>query len=190
MSKIDKILFAIFVIIVQLLQFVIVYSIAWFNSHVIEFLVVFLNFQINRKCFGISYHAEKLSKCTLLSVVIFYIIIKSVWSIHISIFIPVLAGVYLAYLLNYIEKLIENQNVPKVFIRKPLREQILEILDGKITEEEIDTICIMNNINLKVSETVFLYLTNSKDTVSEILDIDPSTVIRRLKTFIKRVAER
>ena len=76
------------------------------------------------------------------------------------------------------------------FFKLPLREQVLNILNGNIKEEEIENICIVNNINIEIAETVYLYLTNSKDKVSDILGIDPSTVIRRVKRFIKKTTER
>ena len=53
-------------------------------------------------------------------------------------------------------------------------------------EEEIEKICIQNGLNIKVSETVYLYLTNSKDDVADILGVEGTTVIRRLKKFIKK----
>lgn len=189
MSKFDKIMFTIFVIFVQIIQFSLVYLIAWLNSHVIEFLFIFLSFQFNRKIFGNSYHAEKLSKCTLLTISVFYLLIKAVPSINISIFAPILFGLYLSFALNYVQELIDNQQVPKIFVKKQLREQVLDILDGRITEEEIENFCINKGINLKISETVYLYLSNSKYDVADLLDVAPATVINRVKRFIEKATE-
>lgn len=189
MTKIDKIMFTIFVILVQLFQFSLLNVIAWLNSHVIEFLFIFLSFQFNRKVFGNSYHADKLSKCTLLTVVVFYLLIKSVPDINISIFAPALFGISLSFSLNYVQELIENQQVPKIFVKKQLREQVLDILDGRITEEEIESFCINKGINLKISETVYLYLSNSKYDVADLLDVAPATVINRVKRFIEKATE-
>ena len=190
MSKSNKVLFVIFVMMVQLIQFLGVYSIALLNNRAIEFIFIFLSFQVNRAIFGTSYHSDSLTKCTLLSLFIFYLLPKGVLPVNISIFTCVLFGVYLAFILHYIKELIDNQKVPKMFYEKPLREQILQILNSKITEEEIENICILNNVNIEVAETVYLYLTNSKDKVSDILEIDPSTVIRRIKRFIRKTTER
>lgn len=186
MSKANKMLFAIFCVAVQLFQFIAVYSIAWLDSRAIEFLFIFVSFQYNRRIFGTSYHADKLSKCTLLTLGIFYFLISGVPSLSISIFFAPLFGVYLSFVLNYIQELIDNQQVPKPFAKKKLREQVLEILDGKITEEEINEFCTLKGINPRVAETVFLYLTNSKDEVADILDVEGTTVIRRVKRFIER----
>ena len=41
-------------------------------------------------------------------------------------------------------------------------------------------------MNSKISETVYLYLDNSKDEVADILGIEGTTVIRRLKKFIEK----
>lgn len=186
MGKQEKILFTIFVIVVQLLQFGAVYSMAWLNSRVIEFFIIFLSFQVNRLSFGKSYHADELSKCTLLSLIIFYFLIKGVIPIDTSLFIAPLFGVYLSYVLNKVQVLIDNQQVPKPFVKKKLREQIIEILGDRLSETEIDEFCLKHGLNSKVSETVFLYLTNSKDDVADILNIEGTTVIRRLKRFIEK----
>lgn len=186
MGKREKILFTIFVIVVQALQFGAVYSIAMLNSRPIEFFIIFLSFQINRMVFGKSYHADQLSKCTLLTLVIFYFLIRGSIPLDISLFITPLFGVYLSYILNQIQELIDNQAVPKPFVKKKLREQVIDILGDKLSEEEISDFCITKGINQKVAETVFLYLTNSKDEVADILDIEGTTVIRRVKRFIEK----
>lgn len=55
MGKREKVMFTIFVVIVQVLQFLLVYSIAWLNNRTIEFLFIFFSFQMNRIVFGKSY---------------------------------------------------------------------------------------------------------------------------------------
>lgn len=189
MGKQDKILFTIFVIVVQALQFGAVYSIAWLNNRPIEFFIIFLSFQLNRAVFGKSYHADQLSKCTLLTLVIFYFLIRGVIPLDISLFMTPLFGVYLSYVLNKVQDLIDNQIVPKPFVKKKLRNQIIDILGNRLTEEEIDEFCLQKGINSKVSETVFLYLTNSKDDVADILGVEGTTVIRRLKRFIEKATD-
>lgn len=52
MGKREKVMFTIFVVIVQVLQFLLVYSIAWLNNQTIEFLFIFFSFQMNRMVFG------------------------------------------------------------------------------------------------------------------------------------------
>lgn len=185
MGKLDKLLFTIFIIVTQGLQFLAVYSIAWLNNRTIEFLFIFMSFQINRKIFGKSYHADKLSKCTLMTLVIFYFLTRGVAPLNVSLFITPLFGVYLSYILNLLQELIDNQIVPKPFINKKLREQLLDILGEDTSEENINKICFNNGIHSKIAETVFLYLTNSKDEVADILDIQGTTVIRRIKKFIE-----
>ena len=136
--------------------------------------------------FGKSYHADQLSKCTLLTLVIFYFLTSGVFPLNISLFSAPLFGVYLSYILNQIQELIDNQNVPKPFVKKKLRDQILDILGDRLSEEEIEKICIQKGLSIKVSETIYLYLTNSKDDVADILGVEGTTVIRRLKKFIEK----
>ena len=97
-----------------------------------------------------------------------------------------LFGVYLSYILNRVAELIDNQNVPKPFIKKRLREQIVEILGDDISEQRIEELRKKYGMNSKISETVYLYLDNSKDEVADILGIEGTTVIRRLKKFIEK----
>lgn len=186
MGKLERSLFIIFVMIIQLLQFALVLGIAYLNNSIVEFVAIFFSFQFNRMLFGKSYHADKISKCTLLTLVIFYFLIKGVLGVNISIFVAPLFGVYLSYLLSLAQDLIDNQKKSIPFYKKRLREQILEILGDRLDEEDIEEYCTTIGVNPKVSETVFLYLSNSKDDVSNILDINGTTVIRRLKHFIDK----
>ena len=185
MGKWERIAFIAFVFVVQALQFLAVYSIAFLNDRVVEFLFIFFSFQINRKIFGKSYHADQLSKCTLLSLVIFYFLIRGTLSFSVSIFIAPLLGVYLAYMLNYAQELIERLEVPKLFVKRKLREQILEILGDNLDEDSVTLFCTKLGLKHEIAETVFLYLTNSKDEVSYVLGVQGITVIRRLKKFIE-----
>lgn len=189
MGKLDKIMFTIFVIVTQGLQFLAVYSVACFNQRAIEFLFIFFSFQINRKIFGKSYHADQLSKCTLFTLVIFYFLTSGVFKLNVSLFMAPLFGVYLSYVLNIVQELIDNQRVPKPFIKKKLRDQVIDILGDNLDEEYITNYCLHLGLNTKIAETVFLYLDNSKDDVADILDIQGTTVIRRVKKFIEKATE-
>lgn len=186
MGKREKILFTIFVIVTQGLQFLAVYSIAFLNQRAVEFLFIFLSFQFNRVIFGKSYHADKLSKCTLLTLVIFYFLTSGVFKLNVSLFSAPLFGVYLSYLLNYVQELIDNQKVPKSFVKKNLRLQIIDILGDDLSQEAINDICLKRGIHNNVAETVYLYMNNSKAKVAAILNIDDTTVIRRIKRFIDK----
>lgn len=189
MGKLDKIMFTIFVIVTQGLQFLAVYSVACFNQRAIEFLFIFFSFQINRKIFGKSYHADQLSKCTLFTLVIFYFLTSGVFKLNVSLFMAPLFGVYLSYVLNIVQELIDNQRVPKPFVKKKLRDQVIDILGDNLDEEYITNYCLHLGLNTKIAETVFLYLDNSKDDVADILDIQGTTVIRRVKKFIEKATE-
>lgn len=189
MGKLDKIMFTVFVIVTQGLQFLAVYSVAWFNQRAIEFLFIFFSFQINRKIFGKSYHADQLSKCTLFTLAIFYFLTSGVFKLNVSLFMAPLFGVYLSYVLNIVQELIDNQRVPKPFVKKKLRDQVIDILGDNLDEEYIMNYCLHLGLNTKIAETVFLYLDNSKDDVADILDIQGTTVIRRVKKFIEKATE-
>ena len=111
------------------------------------------------------------------------------FSLNVSLFIAPLFGVYLSYLLNQIQDLIDNQKLPKPFVKRKLRDQIFDILGDRRSEEEVNEHCAKLGLHPKIAETVFLYLSNSKDEVADILEIEGTTVIRRLKKFIEKATE-
>ncbi len=69
--------------------------------------------------------------------------------------------------------------------KRHLREQLYDILGEDLSEENVNRIGKHFHINDKVIETTYLYLDNSKNEVANILDIEPSTVIRRVKRYIE-----
>lgn len=186
MSKSEKILFYLFVAIVQLSQFGLVTLIGYLNSRILEFLIMFATFTINRTLFGKSYHADKITKCTGITLVIFYFMIRGVFPINVSIFTSVLFGLYLAYTLNLVEEMVHHETVPKPF-KKKLRNEIIDIMKDnhiKHDEELLTLFCIEHGLRKEIAETVWLYLDNSKDATADILDVDGRTVIRRVNKFI------
>lgn len=69
---------------------------------------------------------------------------------------------------------------------KSLREEIIDILGGDVSKEHILEVCDNRGIKYDVGETVYLYMSNSKEGVADTLLIDGSTVIRRVKRFINK----
>lgn len=94
--------------------------------------------------------------------------------------------VMLAYILTsvmyfiqlFIDRIILTTKQPRY------RERIVKILDNNTTEEYIENYCFEHNISQKVAETVYLYLHNKIEDVSDILEKDNSTILRRIKKFV------
>ena len=65
---------------------------------------------------------------------------------------------------------------------KNKRQKILSVV--KNDEEAIEALCKSLGL-IDLSETVYLYLNNTIEEVASILEIDTSTVTRRINKFIK-----
>lgn len=97
-----------FVILTQGWQALGVIAIAIFNNRPWECLFIFIGFLIGRKFFGRTYHAPTLTLCTIITWITFYFLTSAVPSFQISITIPSIMGVSLAYVLSIVSDYIER----------------------------------------------------------------------------------
>lgn len=65
------------------------------------------------------------------------------------------------------------------------KDKIIAILKGKVLEEEIEDFCIKIGLP-KLSETIYLFLNNTLDETANILDVENSTITRRINRFIEK----
>ena len=86
---------------------------------------------------------------------------------------------------NIIESNINNNNVIVKKKKNTNRKLIIEILGAdKLDEESIEAYCVSKGMP-KLSETIYLFLNNTLEETADILDVDTSTVTRRIKRFIE-----
>lgn len=172
----------------SLLQFSSVFVFAWFNNCFIEMTIIVICFFIFRTKLEKQYHALTTWGCTLLTMLIFYFVScitpeKSI-SLILVIMFTYLINKISFYYRDYLD--IRNEKNNKVVKKKKNtnRQLIIEIL-GKdnLDEESIERYCISKGVP-KLSETIYLFLNNTMEEVSEILEIDMSTITRRIKKFI------
>lgn len=172
----------------SLLQFSSVFVFALFNNCFIEMTIIVICFFIFRTKFEKQYHALTTWGCTLLTMLIFYFVScitpeKSISVILVIIFTYTINKVSYYYR-DYLD--IKNAKNEKVAKKKKNtnRQLIIDILGANnLDEESIEKYCISKGVP-KLSETIYLFLNNTMEEVSEILEIDMSTITRRIKKFI------
>lgn len=171
----------------SLLQFSSVFVFACFNDCIFEMCIITICFFIFRTKFEKQYHALTTWGCTLLTMLIFYIVScitpeKSISVILVIIFTYTINKVSYYYR-DYLD--IKNAKNEKVAKKKNTNRQlIIDILGANnLDEESIEKYCVSKGVP-KLSETIYLFLNNTMEEVSEILEIDMSTITRRIKKFI------
>lgn len=173
----------------SILQFICLILFGIFNDCIFEMLVLYVCFFYFRTRFDKQYHALTSWGCTLITITVYYISSLIIPNKSVSLLLSIL----FTYCINYISYLYKNyldnkdlinikQNKPK---KKSKRIQIIEIL-GKdnLDEESIEKYCISKGMP-RISETIYLFLNNTLEETSEILDVDLATLNRRINKFIK-----
>lgn len=172
----------------SLLQFTAIFLFSWLNDCIFEMLIIIVCFFIFRTKFEKQYHALTTWGCTFLTMIIFYIVSlitpeKSISIILVIIFTYMINKVSFYYR-DYLD--IKNAKNEKVAKKKKNtnRQLIIDILGANnLDEESIEKYCVSKGIP-KLSETIYLFLNNTMEDVSDILEIDMSTITRRIKKFI------
>ncbi len=96
-NYVKSIAYVLFVILTQGWQALGVLAIALLNHRPWECVFILLGYIVGRKFFGHTYHAPTLTICTILTWVIFYFLTSAVPSFSISITMPCIFGIILAY---------------------------------------------------------------------------------------------
>jgi hypothetical protein len=92
-------IFVIYMILTQFWQAFGIIIIAIINNRPWECIFIFLGFIIGRIFFGKTYHVPTMIGCTILTWVVFYFLTSAVPSFGISITVPCIFGICLAYAL-------------------------------------------------------------------------------------------
>ena len=168
-----------------ILQFGLVFFFGWFHNRLLEIFIITGCFFYFRSKFEKQFHASTTWKCTIYTITIFYII--SLISPQLS--ISILLIVLFCYLINltsyYVRDYLDIKH-PKKKKRNTNRQEIINILgETNLNEDYITDYCISKSMP-KLAETIYLFLNNTLEETAEILAVDPSTITRRINTFIKR----
>jgi len=101
--------YVLFTVLVQFGQALGVLCIAIINNRPWECLFIFVGFAVGRKFFGNTYHAPSLWLCTIITWTAFYFLTSAVPSFGLSITLPCVFGVCLAYVLSIIGEYLEGR---------------------------------------------------------------------------------
>lgn len=136
-------------------------------------------YTLTRHTFENELHYQKTSQCLRISIIFFIIGISAILDINISLLQNLIIGV----LINFVGYLITL--LPERTKKNSKRKIIIEILGAEnLDEESIEKFCVSKGVP-KLSETIYLFLNNTLEETSEILEVDISTINRRINKFIK-----
>ena len=107
---IKTIVWVVYIILTQAWQVLGILVIAIINNRPWECLFIILGFLTGRMFFDKTYHAPTMFICTILTWLVFYFLTAAVPSFAVSITLPSIFGISLAYALSLISELIERRN--------------------------------------------------------------------------------
>lgn len=171
------------VVLISIIQLSFVLFVGWFFERLLEIIIIVPCFFYFRSKFEKQYHASDGWRCTLYTMVIFTIVSAISSNISISIMLIVI----LAYFINLISYYVRDYldiKYPKKKKKNTNRRAIVEILGEDLSEESVERVCVANAIP-QLSETIYLFLNNTLEDTADILNVDTSTVTRRINKFIK-----
>lgn len=159
-----------------------VYLMARSENKILEMILLCVAFVINKGIFGKPLHLSA-DICFIVSLIVFYMLSKSIPKSSLSILMPVLIGISLALISSTIRELIyEDKTIS-------LRQKILSRLDNDVSKEHIYDICKSKGFKDSKSEdiamTVLTYLDHSLYDTAELMCCDNRTVTRRINEFLK-----
>jgi hypothetical protein len=102
-------LFVAYMLLTQGWQALGIVIIAILNDRPWECIFIFIGFIAGRRFFGKTYHAPTMNICTVLTWVTFYFLTSAVPSFSISITMPCIFGICLAFILSIIGEYLEKE---------------------------------------------------------------------------------
>lgn len=168
---------------INILFFTIIIFFGWISGKIIESIILLISFFIYRSAFGKEYHEDTITKCIKTTLSIFSISIMTLLPNSLSYVSPLIFGYLISYIAYKYQDYLDIKQ-PKKKKRNTNRNLIIEIL-GKdnLDEESIEKFCISKGL-VNISETIYLFLNNKLEDVADILQVDMSTLNRRINKFI------
>jgi len=107
-KTLQTVIFVVYALLTQGWQALGIIVMAILNNRPWECLFMFLGFIIGRHFFGKTYHAKSMLVCTFLTWGVFWFLTSTVPSFNVSVTIPCIFGICLAYSLSLIAELLER----------------------------------------------------------------------------------
>lgn len=157
---------------------------AFLNDKIFEIATTIIFFFIFRKRFEKQYHAKSLINCSIISLIVFIVLTFITIKKSISILAIVILTYYVNTLSFYVRDYLDIK-YPRKKKKNTNRQAIINILgEDNLDEESIEAYCVKIG-KPRLSETIYLFLNNTLEETAEILDVDLSTITRRINNFIK-----
>lgn len=172
------------VVLISLIQLSFVFFIGWLHDRLLEMFIIVPCFFYFKRKFEKQYDAQDGWTCTLLTIIIFYIVSYISPDINMSIILIVLFTYFINTVSYYVRDYLDIKH-PKKKKKNTNRQTIINILgENNLEEESIEQYCVKIGCP-KLSETIYLFLNNTLEETAEILDVDNTTITRRINKFIK-----
>ena len=171
------------VVLISLIQLSFVLFIGWFFDHLLEMIMIIPCFFYFRGKFEKQYHAKDGWRCTLYTMVVFTVVSAISPNMSISIILIVILTYFINLIFYYVRDYLDIK-YPKKKKKNTNRQAIINILgDDKLSEEDITDFCVKLGCP-NLGETIYLFLNNTLDDTADILEVDNSTITRRINKFI------
>ena len=176
----------------SVLQLLILLLFGWFNNRLFEMIIYYVCFFIFKNDFLKKlkvYDAYTNWGCTFITMIVDYLVSIFIPDKSVSILITIIFTYFVIYASYLYKDHLDNMDLNNIknnckTKKNSKRKQIIDIL-GKdnLDEESIEKFCISKGL-VNMSETIYLFLNNKLEDVSDILEVDMSTLNRRINKFI------
>ena len=171
----------------SIIQFGSAILLGWYFDRLINIFITIPLFFIFRRKYDKTYHARCVNECTIQTLIMLFIMTQVNVSVGLSILLTIIITYIDTEILYHLQDYIDlkaivrkiNENKTKTY-----RQRILAIVPN--SESKIDKLCKSFAIS-ELAETIYLYLNNTIEETSEILQISTVTINRRIKKFLKTV---
>jgi hypothetical protein len=178
----------------SVLQLLILLLFGWFNDRLFEMIIYYVCFFIFKNDFLKKlkfYDAYTNWDCTFITMIVDYLVSIFIPDKSISILITIIFTYFVIYASYLYREHLDNKDLQNLKAnntptkKKSKRQIIIDILGKEnLDEESIEKFCISKGL-VNISETIYLYLNNKLEETADILEIDTSTLTRRINKFIK-----
>lgn len=173
----------------SLLQLLCILLFGIFNNCLFEILIVYICFFTFRPTFEKQYHALTSWGCTCITITVYFIVSLIIPNKSITLLLTIIFTYFINYASYLYKDHLDNMDLNNIknnckTKKNSKRKQIIEILGiNNLDEESIEKFCISKGL-VNISETIYLFLNNKLEDVADILQVDMSTLNRRINKFI------
>lgn len=179
------IIYVILYILWNAFTFYLIYCMAKSQNKVFEVALFCIAFVVNKSVFGMPLHFKG-EVCFIVSMIVFYIVSKSLPFSAFTILMPLFWGISTALICNMIKEIIDDEKKIK---KETLRDKIKKKVSDDTSYDNIYKICMDKGYTegkaKDIADTVYNYIIHSQYETAAIVHCDNRTVSRRINEFLK-----